>query len=76
MAKILVVEDEPNNLELALRIVRHGTAFPHASRAEKSRKNRAVSTMHVSASVTNGGTRQGAEKLILQEWHYYFQNTL
>ncbi|MEY2473995.1 MAG: enoyl-CoA hydratase [Actinomycetota bacterium] len=27
-------------------------------------------------SVTNGGTRQGAEKLILQEWHYYFQNTL
>ena len=23
MAKILVVEDEPNNLELALRIVRH-----------------------------------------------------
>jgi enoyl-CoA hydratase/carnithine racemase len=27
-------------------------------------------------SVTNGGTRQGAEKLFLQEWHYYFQNTL
>jgi enoyl-CoA hydratase len=27
-------------------------------------------------SVTNGGTRQGAEKLVLQEWHYYFQNTL
>ena len=25
---------------------------------------------------TNGGTRKGAEKLILQEWHYYFQNTL
>ena len=24
----------------------------------------------------NGGTRQGAEKLMLQEWHYYFQNTL
>ena len=24
----------------------------------------------------NGGTRQGAEQLMLQEWHYYFQNTL
>jgi enoyl-CoA hydratase len=24
----------------------------------------------------NGGTRQGAESLMLQEWHYYFQNTL
>ena len=26
--------------------------------------------------VVNGGTREGAEKLMLQEWHYYFQNTL
>jgi len=25
---------------------------------------------------TNGGTRQGVEKLALQEWHYFFQNTL
>jgi len=24
----------------------------------------------------NGGTRQGTENLMLQEWHYYFQNTL
>jgi enoyl-CoA hydratase len=24
----------------------------------------------------NGGTRQGAEQRMLQEWHYYFQNTL
>jgi enoyl-CoA hydratase len=24
----------------------------------------------------NGGTRQGAESLMLQEWHYFFQNTL
>ncbi len=23
----------------------------------------------------NGGTRKGAEALMLQEWHYYFQNT-
>jgi enoyl-CoA hydratase len=25
---------------------------------------------------TNGGTRKGAERLMLQEWHYFFQNTL
>ena len=24
----------------------------------------------------NGGTRDGAERLMLQEWHYFFQNTL
>ena len=24
----------------------------------------------------NGGTRKGAEALMLQEWHYFFQNTL
>lgn len=24
----------------------------------------------------NGGTRQGAERRMLQEWHYFFQNTL
>jgi enoyl-CoA hydratase len=24
---------------------------------------------------TNGGTREGAEKLMLQEWHYFFENT-
>jgi enoyl-CoA hydratase len=24
---------------------------------------------------TNGGTRQGAERLMLQEWHYFFENT-
>jgi enoyl-CoA hydratase len=23
----------------------------------------------------NGGTREGTEKLMLQEWHYYFENT-
>jgi enoyl-CoA hydratase len=23
----------------------------------------------------NGGTRQGVERLMLQEWHYYFENT-
>lgn len=24
---------------------------------------------------TNGGTREGAERLMLQEWHYFFDNT-
>ncbi|MGP0029294.1 MAG: enoyl-CoA hydratase, partial [Acidimicrobiales bacterium] len=27
-------------------------------------------------STIDGGTRLGAERLMLQEWHYYFQNTL
>ena len=27
------------------------------------------------SSVINGGTREGAEARMLQEWHYYFQNT-
>jgi enoyl-CoA hydratase len=27
-------------------------------------------------TVTNGGTRLGSENLMLQEWHYFFQNTL
>ena len=26
--------------------------------------------------VINGGTRDGAERLMLQEWHYFFQNNL
>jgi enoyl-CoA hydratase len=30
---------------------------------------------HVTAR-TNGGARDGAEKRMLQEWHYFFQNTL
>jgi len=27
-------------------------------------------------AVINGGTREGAEKIMLQEWHYFFQNNL
>lgn len=30
---------------------------------------------HVTATL-NGGTRQGAEARMLQEWHYFFRNTL
>jgi enoyl-CoA hydratase len=29
---------------------------------------------HISA-VTNGGTRKGAENRMLQEWHYFYENT-
>jgi enoyl-CoA hydratase len=32
-------------------------------------------TPHFTRSI-NGGTRDGNENLTLQEWHYYFQNTL
>jgi enoyl-CoA hydratase len=31
-------------------------------------------TQHPTWSV-NGGTRQGVERLMLQEWHYFFENT-
>jgi enoyl-CoA hydratase len=30
--------------------------------------------MHPSRAI-NGGTRQGAESLMIQEWHYFFENT-
>ncbi|WIM89680.1 enoyl-CoA hydratase [Candidatus Mycobacterium wuenschmannii] len=30
---------------------------------------------HPTAKI-NGGTREGAEKIMLQEWHYFFQNNL
>src|SRR6185437_5645324 len=40
--------------------------------AERDPENPAY---HRSYSV-NGGTRQGAELRMLQEWHYFFQNTL
>ena len=32
-------------------------------------------TSHPTSTI-DGGTRLGAERLMLQEWHYYFQNTL
>jgi enoyl-CoA hydratase len=32
-------------------------------------------TSHPTSQI-DGGTRVGAERLMLQEWHYYFQNTL
>jgi enoyl-CoA hydratase len=35
---------------------------------------RTAGTRHPTASI-NGGTRKGAEALMLQEWHYFFENT-
>ena len=32
-------------------------------------------SQHVTSTI-DGGTREGAERLYLQEWHYFFQNTL
>src|ERR1700722_9627270 len=31
-------------------------------------------TLHPTREI-NGGTRKGAESLMLQEWHYFFENT-
>jgi len=39
-----------------------------------SKESRAEYGVHPS-TVTNGGTRAGAERLMLQEWHYFFENT-
>jgi enoyl-CoA hydratase len=55
-----------------------GTMFSsgHDMGSSDSREEMAPGpNQHPSATV-NGGTRDGAEKLMLQEWHYYFQNTL
>jgi enoyl-CoA hydratase len=55
----------------------HGPMFSsgHDMGSSDSRQEMAPGPdQHPSARV-NGGTREGAEKLMLQEWHYYFENT-
>jgi enoyl-CoA hydratase len=55
----------------------HGPMFSsgHDMGSSDSRQEMAPGPdQHFSARV-NGGTREGAEKLMLQEWHYYFENT-
>src|SRR5690349_13660409 len=42
---------------------------------QASKEFRPGPDQHPTASI-NGGTRQGPEKIMLQEWHYFFQNTL
>jgi enoyl-CoA hydratase/carnithine racemase len=42
---------------------------------QASKEYRPGPDQHPTASI-NGGSRQGTEKIMLQEWHYFFQNTL
>jgi len=48
----------------------------HDLGSKESREEMAPGPNQHPSATTNGGTRQGAERLMLQEWHYYFQNTL
>jgi enoyl-CoA hydratase len=43
--------------------------------AQAMEEYQAGPNQHITAK-TNGGTREGAERRMLQEWHYFFQNTL
>ena len=54
-----------------------GTMFSsgHDMGSSESREEMAPGPNQQISATTNGGTREGAEKLMLQEWHYYFQNT-
>jgi enoyl-CoA hydratase len=55
----------------------NGTMFSsgHDLGSSDSRNEMAPGPDQIISAVTNGGTRQGAEKLMLQEWHYFFENT-
>jgi len=48
----------------------------HDLGSKESREEMMPGSNQHPSRTTNGGTRQGAEQLMLQEWHYYFQNTL
>jgi enoyl-CoA hydratase len=55
----------------------NGTMFSsgHDIGSSVSREEMFGPNPHPSRGI-NGGTRGGSENLMLQEWHYYFQNTL
>ena len=63
-----------------VKVVILGGAGPMFSSGHDMGSSQSVAEMtpgpdqHPSA-VINGGTRAGAEKLMLQEWHYFFENT-
>jgi enoyl-CoA hydratase len=64
-----------------VRVVILGGAGPmfssgHDMGSSDSREEMAPGPNQNPAYTMNGATREGAEKLMLQEWHYYFQNTL
>ncbi|GAA3392614.1 enoyl-CoA hydratase [Cryptosporangium minutisporangium] len=64
----------------AVRVVILGGAGPMFSAGHDTGTKQSIAemtpgpTLHPSWQV-NGGTRQGVERLMLQEWHYFFQNT-
>ena len=47
----------------------------HDMGSSESRAEMAPGPDQHRTAVIDGGTRQGAEKLMLQEWHYFFENT-
>ncbi|HMC40669.1 MAG TPA: enoyl-CoA hydratase [Acidimicrobiales bacterium] len=54
-----------------------GTMFSsgHDMGSSDSREEMAPGPNQHPSATSHGGTREGAEKLMLQEWHYYFENT-
>jgi enoyl-CoA hydratase len=60
----------------AVRVVIFGGMGPMFSAGHDmgSKVSLEETTSHPTSTI-NGGTREGAEKLMLQEWHYYFDNT-
>lgn len=61
----------------ACRVVILGGTGPLFSSGHDMGSKQAIAeyATHPTSSI-NGATREGAEKRMLQEWHYYFQNTL
>jgi enoyl-CoA hydratase len=61
----------------AVRVVILGGTGPMFSSGHDmgSKEAREEYATHPTSQI-NGATREGAERLYLQEWHYYFQNTL
>jgi len=55
-----------------------GTMFSsgHDMGSKQATAERKGGTDEHPSAIINGGTRLGAEARMLQEWHYYFQNTL
>jgi enoyl-CoA hydratase len=55
----------------------HGTMFSSGhdmGSSESIAERRGGENEHATMSI-NGGTRKGSENLMLQEWHYFFENT-
>jgi enoyl-CoA hydratase len=60
-----------------VRVIVLGGAGPMFSSGHDMGSKDAIAERATHASYQgNGATRDGAERLMLQEWHYYFQNTL